>query len=134
MIWQVATPSRPSRLSRRAGGRTNLNRPYRASMTLRAQPRMTQVVERPELDQAVEETHEPKWLVTVYNNETNTYEEVIAVLCIATGCTPEEAYIEAWEIDQYGQCVVHRADEDTCKTVAEIIATIGIGVEATPED
>jgi ATP-dependent Clp protease adaptor protein ClpS len=94
---------------------------------------MTQVIERPEIDNAPLETKEPFWLVTVYNNETNTYEEVVSILVLATGCTPDEAYIEAWEIDHYGQSVVHRASEDQCKTIAEIVATIGIKVEAAPE-
>ena len=73
------------------------------------------------------------WIVTVYNNDQNTYEEVMTVLMIATKCTSEEAYIEAWEIDNFGQCVVHRACEVECLAAAEIIATIGIRVEATPE-
>ncbi|MBX3096767.1 MAG: ATP-dependent Clp protease adaptor ClpS [Fimbriimonadaceae bacterium] len=75
----------------------------------------------------------PGWIVTVYNNETNTYEEVISILRIATGCTTEEAAIETWEIDHYGLCVVHRAGEDECLGVSKVIATIGIGVEATPD-
>lgn len=74
----------------------------------------------------------PLWQVTVYDNDTNTYEEVITVLMIATGCTAEEAYIEAWEIDKYGQCVVHRADEPECQGVADVVGTIGIRVEVSP--
>lgn len=72
------------------------------------------------------------WMVTVFNNETNTYEEVMTVLLIATGCTTEEAYIETWEIDHYGQCVVHRASQEECESVAEIVRTIGIAVETSP--
>lgn len=74
------------------------------------------------------------WIVTVYNNDRNTYEEVMAVLMIATECTSEEAYIEAWEIDHFGQCVVHRASEAECKSAALVISTIGIKVEASPAD
>ncbi|MBS1723498.1 MAG: ATP-dependent Clp protease adaptor ClpS [Armatimonadetes bacterium] len=73
------------------------------------------------------------WIVTVYNNETNTYEEVMTVLMLATGCDAEEAYIEAWEVDHFGQCVVHRSDENECKGAADVIAVIGIRVEATPD-
>lgn len=73
------------------------------------------------------------WIVTVYNNDTNTYEEVMTVLMLATACTADEAYIEAWEVDHYGACVVHRADEEECKGVADVIGVIGIRVEATPE-
>ncbi|MCW5937729.1 MAG: ATP-dependent Clp protease adaptor ClpS [Fimbriimonadaceae bacterium] len=73
------------------------------------------------------------WIVTVFNNDVNTYEEVMTVLILATACDQEEAYIEAWEIDHFGQCVVHRADENECRLAAEVIATIGIRVEASPE-
>lgn len=74
------------------------------------------------------------WIVTVYNNEHNSYEQVMTILMIATKCTSEEAFIEAWEIDNFGQCVVHRACQDECKSAADIIATIGIRVEVSPEN
>jgi hypothetical protein len=90
-------------------------------------------IKAPERELSSEPLVGPAWIVTVYNNDVNTYEEVMTVLMLATCCTAEEAYIEAWEIDHYGQCVVHRADEDECKGVAEVVSTIGIRVEATPE-
>lgn len=71
--------------------------------------------------------------VVAYNNETNTYDEVIAVLMLATGCTMEEAYIETWEIDHYGQCAVHRADEEECQRVAKTISRIGVVTEVEPD-
>jgi hypothetical protein len=74
------------------------------------------------------------WIVTVFDNDVNTYDQVMLVLMRATQCTSEEAYIEAWEIDHYGKCVVHKAGENECKRAAEIIATIGIKVEASPEE
>lgn len=66
------------------------------------------------------------WTVIVFNNETNTYEEVMHILQTATGCTPEEAYMETWEIDHLGQSVVHIAAREECDRVAAIISTIGI--------
>ena len=47
--------------------------------------------------------------------------------------TTDEAYMETWEIDHLGKSVVHRASEAECQRAAEIIATIGIRVEATPD-
>lgn len=73
------------------------------------------------------------WIVTVFNNDENTYEQVMMVLMLATGCSAEEAYIEAWEVDHLGKSVVHRAIETECLDVATVIAQIGIRVEATPE-
>ena len=72
-------------------------------------------------------------MVVVYNNETNTYDEVIMVLMAATGCSAEEAYIETWEIDHFGKCAVHYAPETECLCAAGIIARIGIKVEVTEE-
>lgn len=90
-------------------------------------------VPAPVLDPSARVQAEPRWHVTVFDNDTNTYEEVMTVLMIATSCTAEEAYIEAWEVDHYGSCVVHRADESECRGVADVVSTIGIRVEASPQ-
>lgn len=87
----------------------------------------------PEQVEQAEEGADRDWQVVVYNNEINTYIEVISILMIATACDAEEAYIEAWEIDHYGQCSVHRASQCECERAAEIISTIGIRVEACPD-
>lgn len=86
----------------------------------------------PELDEKLEGGG-AGWAVTVFNNDVNTYQEVIAILVLATQCTVEEAYIEAWEIDHFGQSMVHRAGEAECRHAAAVISTIGIRVEVTPE-
>ncbi len=96
-------------------------------------PPWSAALEAPERERAGLRSSGEKWIVTVYNNDENSFDEVETVLMIATGCTPEEAFIEAWEIDHYGSCVVHRADENECRGAAEVIAVIGIRVEATPE-
>lgn len=71
------------------------------------------------------------WMVTVFNNNYNTWDEVMGILQAATGCTPEEAYIETWEIDKLGSSVVHHGGKEECEGVAQIIATIGIRVEVS---
>lgn len=76
---------------------------------------------------------EKGWIVTVYDNDTNTYLEVISILMVATGCNAQEAAIETWEIDNLGSSVVHRDTESACQDAAKVIATIGIRVEATPD-
>lgn len=92
------------------------------------------VIERPELVPAPQQTDRGQWLVTVYNNDHNTYEEVMTILMIATQCDADEAYVEAWEIDHMGFCVVHQGKEDRCRQAAQIISTIGIRVEVTEDD
>lgn len=73
------------------------------------------------------------WIVRVYNNDHNTYEEVVTILVLATSCTIQEASMETWEIDRLGSSVVHQGDESECRRVAKVISTIGIRVEVTQE-
>jgi ATP-dependent Clp protease adapter protein ClpS len=83
----------------------------------------------PDLQEQGPGTGEGGYVVIVYNNDHNTYDEVINILQRATGCTFEEAYIETWEIDHLGKSVVHHGDADECERAAGIIRTIGIQVE-----
>jgi len=73
------------------------------------------------------------WIVTVYNNEYNTWDEVVGILMAATGCTEEEADMETWEVDHLGKSVVHHGSQEICESAAEIIAQIGIRVEVSEE-
>lgn len=73
------------------------------------------------------------YIVTVYNNEHNTYDEVMLILMIATQCDADEAYMETWEIDHLGKSVVHHACEEECLKAADIISSIGIEVQVSEE-
>ena len=77
--------------------------------------------------------HGEHWIVTVYNNEYNTWDEVVNILMIATGCSEDEADMETWEVDNLGKSVVHHGGQEVCETAAEIIAQIGIRVEVSEE-
>lgn len=89
------------------------------------------------LERPLEETQGPGtgggYIVTVYNNEENTYDEVMMILMIATQCDADEAYMETWEIDNLGKSVVHRASEKSCQDVADVISTIGIEATVSEE-
>lgn len=91
------------------------------------------IIERPEVEEIGPDAGGDHWIVTVFNNEVNTWQEVISILMIATGCNFNEAYIETWEIDHLGKSVVHHAEEDECSKVAGVIAEIGIRVEISSE-
>lgn len=93
---------------------------------------MTETVVNPALEGA-SETQTESWVVVVFNNETNTYDEVMMILMIATHCDEEEAYIETWEVDHLGKSVVHSAGKEECEDVAQIIRQIGIKVEVIAE-
>ena len=73
------------------------------------------------------------YIVIVYDNDKNTYAEVIGILCTATGCSVNEAYIEAWEIDHIGKSVVHHGSRQECERAAAIIRQIGIRVDVAEE-
>lgn len=90
-------------------------------------------IERPETIDSTTPEQQPDWLVIVFDNEFNTFEEVTMILILATNCSVEEATIETWEVHHLGKSVVHRADEKECLRVASIIAKIGIRVEVEPQ-
>lgn len=89
-------------------------------------------IERPLLDDDAS-SKEDRWQVTAFNNDVNTYLEVIVVLMLATGCTESQAYNAAWDIDHYGQAVVYTSSEQDCRRAGEIISSIGVRVEVNPE-
>jgi ATP-dependent Clp protease adaptor protein ClpS len=91
------------------------------------------VIEAPIFEEKLDDQATPGWIVTVFDNDTNTYEQVMAILMLATSCTAEEAYMEAWEIDHLGKSVVHQACEKDCCDVAAMIAKIGIKVVVSEE-
>lgn len=74
------------------------------------------------------------WQVVAFNNDYNTFDEVIEILIVATGCSREEAEIETWEIHHYGSCVVHRAERAECERVAKVISSIGVQTEVEKEE
>jgi hypothetical protein len=90
-------------------------------------------IEAPQIHHQDLEASDHGWIVTVYNNDYNTYEEVITILILATGCLMEEAEMEAWEVDHLGRSVVHHGKETDCRKAGEIIGKIGIRVEVTQE-
>jgi len=87
----------------------------------------------PELLENEQTQLSPNWIVTVFDNSTNSYDEVIFILMVATGCTEDEAYIETWEIDNLGKSVVHQSSEEVCNTAAKMISTIGLRTEVSQE-
>lgn len=108
--------------------------PVRAGGAVRTRPRYSAgTIEAPQTTPTPKEAHTPGWHVVVYDNDFNTYVQVMTILMIATGCTEEEAWMEAWEIDHLGRSVVHHGAQSECERVAKVVATIGIRVESVPE-
>jgi len=74
-----------------------------------------------------------RWMVVIFNNETNSMDEVVEVLMEATGCDVEEAAIEMWEAHHFGKAPVHFAAKSECEAAAAIIASVGVKTEVSPE-
>lgn len=88
----------------------------------------TETITRPELDR-LDSTGEGGWIVIVFNNDYNTFEQVIGILQKATNCTLEEAELETWEVHYLGRSLVHHGTREECDRAADIIRTIGIKVD-----
>ena len=73
------------------------------------------------------------WIVIAYDNDFNSWVEVVTILCRATSCTEAEANIETWEVHNLGKSVVHHGSQEECQRVANTIRTIGMRVEVTEE-
>jgi ATP-dependent Clp protease adapter protein ClpS len=72
-------------------------------------------------------------MVVIFNNDTNSIDQVIEILMRATGCDAQEAYIETWEAHTYGKAPVHFSSRDECEQAAAIISSIGVATEVAPE-
>ncbi len=92
---------------------------------------MSHVVLEPDLSSG--ETGAGRWMVVIYNNESNSMDEVIDILMIATQCDQQEAAIEMWEAHTFGKAPVHFASKEECDTAAAIISSIGIKTEVSKE-
>ena len=82
----------------------------------------------PELDDS-ETTERDGWVVIVLDNPTNTFDQVIRILQLATGCSLEEAEMETWEVHHLGRSFVHHGSQSECERAAAIIRRIGIDVQ-----
>jgi len=87
----------------------------------------------PELEDDLGAAGDGGWVVTVFDNDYNTWDEVVGILMKATACTIEEAHMETWEVHHLGKSVVHLGGQEECKRAAAIISTIGIRVTVTKE-
>jgi ATP-dependent Clp protease adaptor protein ClpS len=86
----------------------------------------------PSIISDIEEAGE--YAVVIFNNDANSFDQVIAVLMHATECDLQEATLETWEAHTFGQAKVHFAPQLECKHVARIISAIGVRTEVRKEN
>lgn len=95
---------------------------------------MRKTILHPEInDSSPTRCNKGRWMVMIYDNPHNTFEEVIDVLMRATMCSCEEAQIETWEAHTYGRAPVHFSSQRDCVEVAGVIGHIGVKTEVRPE-
>ena len=92
----------------------------------------TQTIEREEIKDSSSGNGE-RFGVIIFDNDTNTVDEVVAILLQATNCPVDEAVIEMWEAHTYGKSWVHFSSEEECNRVAEVIARIGVTTDVRKE-
>jgi ATP-dependent Clp protease adapter protein ClpS len=97
-----------------------------------AMPADTVTERRPDLSDETTNRNTSDYIVIVFNNDTNTVEQVIEILRKATDCSQEEAEMETWEIHHTGRSIVHHGEQAECERAAAIIQTIGIKVAVEP--
>lgn len=74
-----------------------------------------------------------RWMVVMFNNSHNSFDEVIEVLMRSTGCGLQEASIEAWEAHTFGRTPVHFSSQTECEIIATMISSIGVQTQVRRE-
>lgn len=87
----------------------------------------TETIQRPDLSS--QSNTDREYIVTAFNNDTNSFDEVIYILVLATECSLDEAEMETWEIHHMGSSCVHIASKEECEHAARIIGSIGVRAE-----
>ncbi|MCL6624836.1 MAG: ATP-dependent Clp protease adaptor ClpS [Fimbriimonadales bacterium] len=74
-----------------------------------------------------------RYMTLIYNNDYNTFDEVIQAIMRATGCSFQEAYMETWEAHTFGKAPIHFASQEECLQVARLVSEIGVKTEVRKE-
>jgi ATP-dependent Clp protease adapter protein ClpS len=68
------------------------------------------------------------WNVILLNDDWHTFDEVIAQLIKATGCTSQKALEIALEAHNNGEAICYTGHRERCEHVASILEEIDLGV------
>lgn len=77
--------------------------------------------------------HQNRWGLVIFNNNYTPFDDVVHALMKATGCTAEEAGIEAWEAHTFGKAWVHFGAKEDCEAAGSVMLAIGVQVEVRKE-
>lgn len=68
------------------------------------------------------------WNVILLNDDWHTFDEVIAQLIKATGCSPQKALEIALEAHNNGEAICFTGHRERCEHVASVLEEIDLGV------
>ena len=71
----------------------------------------------------------PPWMVILFNDDYHAFDEVIAQVQKATGCSPSEAFQITYAAHTNGQAVAYVGDKPQCETVAKVLHEIDLHAE-----
>lgn len=87
----------------------------------------------PDVEVLVEEETEERiatpWRVILYNDDIHTFDEVIAQLIKATGCTVAQAERHAWTVHTEGKDCVYEGEFEDCFRVQGVLREIQLVTE-----
>jgi ATP-dependent Clp protease adaptor protein ClpS len=69
------------------------------------------------------------WVVILFNDDYHTFDEVIAQVQKATGCSSGEAFQITYAAHSNGQAVAYVGDQPSCEQVAKVLREIDLHVE-----
>ena len=69
------------------------------------------------------------WVVILFNDDHHAFDEVIAQVQKATGCSPGEAFQITYAAHSNGQAVAYVGDKPQCEQVAKVLREIALRVE-----
>ena len=69
------------------------------------------------------------WMVILFNDDYHGFDEVIAQVEKATGCSPGEAFQITYAAHINGQAVAYVSDKPQCEQVATVLREIDLHVE-----
>src|SRR5258708_6990415 len=69
--------------------------------------------------------------VLLFNDNIHTFDEVIAQVSKATGCSAQHAEKVAWEVHSKGQSIVYDGDISECLRVSSVLEEIALHTQVT---
>ncbi len=76
-----------------------------------------------------EDCKSDEYCIIVYNNDVNTFDEVISILCKTLQIDQFRAEMYAWDIHLLGLARVYYGSSTDCENRAAIIGRIGLQTE-----